>query len=229
MLTRLPDPDGLSLAARYLPAHSADQVGGDWYDGFTTGDGVTVLAIGDTVGHDIEAAADMSQLRTLLRGYAADRSEVPAETVSRLDRAMALLPLPAMASVVLARIEPPDDAGRRRLRWANAGHPPPLLVLPDGEVELLDGRPELIVGVDHTRPRTTRATDLPAGSTVLLYTDGLVERRATGRDLDRGIAGLRELLRDTSHLAPGELLDHVLAPLSSTREDDVAVLAVRTG
>jgi serine phosphatase RsbU (regulator of sigma subunit) len=133
-----------------------------------------------------------------------------------------------MASVVLARIEPADDAGRRRVRWANAGHPPPLLVLPDGTVEVLGGAPDLLVGVDHTRPRTERSAELPAGSTLLLYTDGLVERRVTGRDLDRGITGLRELLRGTAGLDPEQLLDRVLRPLRGTREDDVAVLAINT-
>src|SRR3712207_81845 len=101
MLPQLPEPDGLRLAGRYLPAHGDHRVGGAWFDGFCTADDVTVLAIGDTVGHDIAAAADMSQLRTLLRGYAVDRGEVPSDTMQRLDRAMVRLPVSAIASIVL--------------------------------------------------------------------------------------------------------------------------------
>ena len=90
-----------------------------------------MLAIGDTVGHDIAAAADMSQLRTLLRGYALDRGEVPSDTMQRLDRAMDRLPVAAIASIVLARIEPAAPSGVRRVWLNNAGHPPPPLLVPD--------------------------------------------------------------------------------------------------
>ncbi len=184
MLPQLPEPDGLQLAGRYLPAHGNDRVGGDWFDGFCTADDVTVLAIGDTVGHDIAAAADMSQLRTLLRGYAVDRGEVPSDTMQRLDRAMARLPVSAIASIVLARIDP-------------------------------------------TRPRRDHATVLPAGSTLLLYTDGLIERRSTGQDIDAGIAALAATLGGLQELPVDAILDRVLAPVRYDREDDIAALAIR--
>jgi serine phosphatase RsbU (regulator of sigma subunit) len=227
MLPQLPEPDGLQMAGRYLPAHGDDRVGGDWFDGFCTADDVTVLAIGDTVGHDIAAAADMSQLRTLLRGYAVDRGEVPSDTMQRLDRAMARLPVSAIASIVLARIEPARPDGSRRLRWTNAGHPPPLLLRPDGTVDVLRTAPDMLVGIDPTRPRRDHATDLPAGSTLLLYTDGLIERRSTGQDIDAGIAALAATLGGLQELPVDAILDRVLAPVRYDREDDIAALAIR--
>ena len=139
------------------------------------------------------AAADMSQLRTLLRGYAVDRGEFPSDTVQRLDRAMLRLPVDAIASIVLARIEPASPSGSRRLRWTNAGHPPPLL-LPDGAVQVLRTPPDVLVGIDPTRPRRDHTTHLPVGSTLVLYTDGLIERRCTGQDIDEGTAALGRTL-----------------------------------
>ncbi|WP_083606208.1 SpoIIE family protein phosphatase [Geodermatophilus obscurus] len=227
MLPQLPSPRGLQLAGRYLPAHSNHRVGGDWFDGFCTADDVTVLAIGDTVGHDIAAAADMSQLRTLLRGYAVDRGEVPSDTMQRLDRAMLRLPVDAIASIVLARIEPASPSGSRRLRWTNAGPPPPLLLLPDGAVQVLRTPPDMLVGIDPTRPRRDHATDLPVGSTLVLYTDGLIERRSTGQDIDEGITALGRVLGGLQHLPADAILDRVLDPVRCDREDDIAALAIR--
>jgi serine phosphatase RsbU (regulator of sigma subunit) len=227
MLTRLPLTPGLELAARYVPAHASDQVGGDWYDAFAAADGATVLAIGDTAGHDITAATDMGQLRTLLRGYAADRDEAPSRTMARLDRAMEHLAIDTLATTVLARVEPdPEVPGGRRLRWTSAGHPPPLLLCPDGTVRVLAARPDLVVGVDASRPRTDHVAPLPAGSTLLLYTDGLIERRATGRSIDAGTAALARQLHGLAGLPLEELLDRVVRPLDA-RDDDIAVLAAR--
>ncbi|WP_369140153.1 PP2C family protein-serine/threonine phosphatase [Modestobacter versicolor] len=228
MLTRLPEGDRLAIAARYLPAHARDAVGGDWYDAFVTPDGATVVAVGDISGHDIEAAADMGQLRTLLRGYAVDRDEPPSQTVRRLDRAMAALAVDTLATVVLGRIEP-GPAGTHLLRWTNAGHPPPLLLLPDGRVEVLGGRAELLVGA---RPETVRSdaeVALPAGSTLLLYTDGLIEQRAAGRDIDAGTDRVVAALAGQAQLPLAGLLDRVLAQVVEPRDDDVVVLAVRAG
>jgi serine phosphatase RsbU (regulator of sigma subunit) len=227
MLPQLPDPPGLQLAARYLPANSTDKIGGDWYDGFVTPDGTAVFAIGDVVGHDITAAADMSQLRTLLRGYAVDGSDLPATTMGRLDRALSVLPMSAIASIVLARIGPSGSSGGRRLCWTNAGHPPPLVLAPDGTVEILDTRPDMLVGIDPDRARGDHETILPAGGTLLLYTDGLIERPSTGRDIDTGVQLLSAALADQQHLAPDALLERVLRPVYLDRDDDVAVLAIR--
>ncbi len=229
MLTRLPEPASLDLAARYLPAHHTDHVGGDWYDAFPALEGRTTLAIGDTVGHDIAAAADMSQLRTLLRGFAVDRGECPSSTMRRLDRAVSRLGMQTIASAVLASVEAlPQRPGWHRLRWTNAGHPPPVLLRPDGVAEPLTTRPDLLVGVDDDRPRTDHEALLAPGSTVVLYTDGLIEQRSTGRSIDAGIARLVGDLRRHAALPLETLLDRLVDGDRTSRDDDIAVLGVRT-
>jgi PAS domain S-box-containing protein len=133
LLTELPEPENLQLAARYLTASDDDQVGGDWYDGFVLPDGTTKLIIGDVVGHDISAAAIMGQLRNMLRALAWDRDEPASRVVARLDRAMRDLRLNTLATVSLVSIEHGGHdraSGRHTLRWTNAGHPPPLVVTP---------------------------------------------------------------------------------------------------
>jgi serine phosphatase RsbU (regulator of sigma subunit) len=227
MLTHLPRPATLEVAARYLPAHALDQVGGDWYDAFSAGE-ATVLAMGDTAGHDITAAADMGQLRTLLRGYAVDRDEPPSHTMARLDRALENLHVDTLATIVLARVQPdPSVPGQHTLRWTTAGHPPPLLQLADGSVHVLTARPDLLVGVDAGRARHDHTAVLPAGSTLLLYTDGLIERRADGRSIDAGTERLVGCLRDLAGRPLEELLDALVDQLGDGRDDDIAVLAVR--
>jgi serine phosphatase RsbU (regulator of sigma subunit) len=231
MLTHLPEPaDHLEIRARYLPSHAGDQVGGDWYDGFLTAEGATVLAIGDVTGHDIQAAATMGQLRTLLRAFAYDRGEEPSETLRRLDRAMTGLDVAGLATIVLARIEQDAEAraaGRRLLRWSNAGHPPPVVLHADGTTTLLDRRPDVLVGVDAARRRHDWTVDLAPGDTVVLYTDGLIEHRAWGADIDRGIAELRRTLTEHADLPLDQLLDAVVSHDSDGREDDIALVAVR--
>jgi serine phosphatase RsbU (regulator of sigma subunit) len=146
------------------------------------------------------------------------------------------LALDTMATAVVARLETDDvrAAGDRRLRdgevllrWASAGHPPPVVLTPDGDVQVLDARdPDLLLGVAPDRPRTDRAVVLAPGSTVLLHTDGLVERR--DRDLDAGTEELVAVLRECASLPLQELCDRVLGRLFlPDAEDDVALLAVR--
>ncbi len=228
MLTHLPSVAGLEFSARYAPSHAGDQVGGDWYDAFGTAQGGTVAAIGDVTGHDMQAAATMGQLRTLLRAFAYDRGERPSQTLRRLDRAVAGLDVAGLATVVLARIEQPTGAGgQRSLQWSNAGHPPPIVLHPDGSTTLLDRRPDLLVGVDGERPRRDWTTDLHPGDTLLLHTDGLIEHRHLGADVDRGTAALRETLTAHHALPLDALLDVVLAENQHGHDDDIALLAVR--
>jgi serine phosphatase RsbU (regulator of sigma subunit) len=202
-------------------------VGGDWYDAFSAGE-ATVLAIGDTAGHDITAAADMGQLRTLLRGYAVDRDEPPSHSMARLDRALENLHVDALATIVLARVQPdPAVPGQHALTWTTAGHPPPLLLLADGTVQVLAPRPDLLVGVEPGRPRADHDAVLPPGSTLLLYTDGLIERRADGRSIDAGTDRLIGCLRALAGRPLEELLDALVDQLGDGGDDDIAVLAVR--
>ena len=230
LLTDPPQPEHLQVAVRYVPAAREAQVGGDWYDVFLQPDGSTVLVIGDVVGHDTEAAACMSQLRGILRGIAFDSGEGPAQVLSRLDAAIAGLQLGALATVLVGRLEQTAAdraAGTHRLRWANAGHPPPLVVAPDGTQRLLTTeRAGLLLGVDPGAVRTESETVLESGSTVLLYTDGLVESRA--QLFDDGIALLgRALIHDRDRPVE-QMCDALLRRLiPDGAEDDVALVAVR--
>ena len=228
LLTEPPQPDHLQIAVRYLPAAQEAQVGGDWYDAFMTSDGKTSLVIGDVAGHDQDAAAAMAQVRNVLRGVAHALREPPATILSALDRAMADLAVDSLATSVLAQVEQsPEDAlaGRRVLRWSNAGHPPPLLVHADGTAELLAREPDLLLGLDTGTARVNHTHVLAPGDTVLLYTDGLVERRDAS--IDDGLVWLRESAAGLAGLDLEALCDGLLAHLDADTEDDVALLAIR--
>ena len=218
----------VQIVVRYVPAAEAARVGGDWYDAFPQRDGTPVVVIGDVVGHDTAAAAAMGQLRALLRGIAHFSGAGPAEVLRGLDEAIADMHTGTLATAAMARIES-DGAcdGSRRLRWANAGHPPPILLEPDGRTTLLGGPVgDLMLGVDRTAVRTESVRTLPPDSTVLLYTDGLVERY--GSTLDVGTDRLCELLRALADRPLGELCDALLTEmLQGSRQDDVAIVAVR--
>ncbi|MCW2695408.1 MAG: putative sensor protein [Modestobacter sp.] len=230
LLTAPPEPDSAEIVVRYLPATEAARVGGDWYDAFLQPGGSTMLVIGDVVGHDTAAAAAMGQLRSLLRGIATYSDAGPAEVLRGLDSSMALLQVDTLATAMIARFEQtPDERSRgvTRMRWANAGHLPPLAVTPDGTVTVLaDWRADLLLGVDATVQRTERLVTLDHGATVLLYTDGLIERRDS--DLDTGLGRLREALGDLAARPLPELCDELIARLVDGRpEDDVALVAIR--
>ena len=229
LLTPPPEPDHLHIAVRYQPAGNEGQVGGDWYDSFLQPDGATMLVIGDVVGHGSAAAAAMGQLRGLLRALAYDNDEGPAGTLRRMERAAQGLAVSSLATAVLARVERHPDvpvSGRRVLRWSNAGHVPPVVLGPDGGTTVLATPPDLMLGVDPSAPRRDHSADLDDDHTLLLVTDGLVERR--GLDLDAGMAALREALRDLGRTPLEELCDTLLARLvPGHEEDDVALVAVR--
>jgi PAS domain S-box-containing protein len=240
MLTDPPQPDHLQIVVRYAPAGEAARIGGDWYDAFLQqsrgpGGHDVVVVVGDVVGHDVEAAAAMGQLRGLLRGLAVHSGYAPAAILSGVDDVMESLRMETTATAVVARFErhprPGADAGEEVvLRWAHAGHPPALLLSPDGEVTRLADvdRNDLLLGLDPGTPRTVGAAFLEPGSTLVFYTDGLVERR--DRDVDAGIDALADLLQG---LAPttydlDELSDRLLAGMTGDKpEDDVALLVVR--
>jgi PAS domain S-box-containing protein len=230
LLTEAPEPDHAEIAVRYLPAAEAARVGGDWYDAFLQPGGATMLVIGDVVGHDTEAAAAMGQLRGLLRGIATYSDAGPAEVLRGLDTSMTTLQLRTLATAAVARFEQTEDElerGITRMRWANAGHLPPLVLNADGTVaELATVTGDLLLGVDPTVRRRESEISLDRDATVLLYTDGLVERRDA--DLDEGIGRLRDALEELAHLPLEELLDQLLDRLVHGHpEDDVALVAVR--
>jgi PAS domain S-box-containing protein len=230
MLTAPPQPDDAEIVVRYQPAVQVAQVGGDWYDAFLQPDGATVLVIGDVVGHDIEAAAAMGQLRGMLRGIAHRGDTPPDAVLAELDAAIEALGLHTMATAVVARVEQTPAqraAGTTTLRWSNAGHPLPLLLTPEGEVHRLgEDRGELVLGVDPGARRTSREVEVRRGSTLLLYTDGLVE----GRDLllDEGVDRLAAALAQLADLPLERLCDALVTRLQPEGlQDDVALVAIR--
>ncbi|WP_442929269.1 SpoIIE family protein phosphatase [Modestobacter sp. VKM Ac-2978] len=234
LLTEPPQPDHSEVVVRYLPAVQAARVGGDWYDAFIQPGGTTMVVIGDVAGHDIEAAAAMGQLRSLLRGIAVYSDAGPAEVLSGLDRAMDVLAVGTIATAAIARFEQTDEERERgvtRMRWSSAGHPPPLLLDVEGRVTTLDSRrADLLLGVDSATRRVEHVTELDRDTTVFLYTDGLIEQRGPEGPigLDVGLDRLREALADLAHLPLGSLCDAALERLVHGRpEDDVALVAVR--
>jgi serine phosphatase RsbU (regulator of sigma subunit) len=222
LLTELPAIPGVGLHARYVPAQDGAAVGGDWYDAFAQSDGSVMVAVGDVAGHDIEAAATMGQMRNLVRGNAYGRDEEPGELLSELDHALHGLRVPGAATAVLARVRRAWSGWS--VTFASAGHPPPLLLLPDGKVQAWWVPPEPLLGLPPNQPRSTGRRFVPPGSTLVLYTDGLVENRS--RLLDDGVERISEVLRANVGAAPEELCEHLLAAAPSG-SDDIALLLVR--
>jgi serine phosphatase RsbU (regulator of sigma subunit) len=229
LLTPPPQPEHLEICVRYQPAGTNMHVGGDWYDAFQQRDGATLLVIGDVVGHNVDAAAAMGQIRSIVRGIAYDRQESPALTLGRVDEVLTGLRIGTLATALVARIEQPADQaqdGLRTLRWSSAGHLPPLILHPDGQVEVLDTEPEILLGAESSRPRTDHEVLVAPGRTLVLYTDGLVEH---GRTLiDEGISRLAGLAAELAGLSADELCDQLLQRIVEQRpDDDVAIVAVR--
>ncbi|MFE9775235.1 PP2C family protein-serine/threonine phosphatase [Streptomyces sp. NPDC005931] len=223
LLTDLPAIGGLSLAARYLPATHGLNIGGDWYDAFRQPDGGLITVVGDVTGHGLHAAVMMSQLRTALRAYAVDGGS-PGLLLTRLHNFLHHLQPDLYATAVIARFHPDEPT----LTWAAAGHPPPVLRLPDGRVRILDAKPGAMLGIPLKQRIADHTERLAPGATLALYTDGLVERRAQG--IDPGIGrlaaalgsfGSAELDTDLAGSADG-----ILKPLlsDSERDDDVCLL-----
>ncbi|WP_430781571.1 PP2C family protein-serine/threonine phosphatase [Actinoplanes sp. G11-F43] len=224
MLTDLPDAAPFQIAARYDPAARSEQVGGDWYDAVRLGPERLALVIGDVTGHDMRAAARMGRLRSKLRLLLVDREESPAELLHRLDTAGWMLGDPVTATVVLADLHPDPVGAGYRLRWSTAGHPSPLLITEAGVRELTGRNP--LLGLRREVPRTGHSRPLPPGSTVLFYTDGLIETR--GRAFGDRERDLRETLGAHAGTPLPQLLDLLYTRFAGTdHEDDVAMLAVR--
>ena len=219
----------LETAVRYQPASRHAQVGGDWYDAFPTPDGGTMLVIGDVAGHDAPAAATMAQTRGMLRGVAQSVANSPAAVLSALDRAFATLQVDTLVTVTVATVDlrpaAATNSGPVRLRWSNAGHPPPVLACADGTTRVLERRPARLLGVPPAVDRVDHELDLAPGDTLLFYTDGLVERRTM--PLDEGTRWLVELLGRIGREPLDRLCDGLLRGLGDQVDDDVALLAVR--
>jgi serine phosphatase RsbU (regulator of sigma subunit) len=214
-----PTVPGLQICARYRPA-GRDEVGGDWYDAFLRRPDQLVVVIGDVVGHDITAAAAMGHLSATLRGLALDRCDGPAAILDRLARINTRLTITPFATLIYANLTRTDN--RWTMRWASAGHPPPLLLTPSG-AQLLERLPGAALVTTQTSPRAEAEIALPAGSTLLLYTDGLIERR--GSTLTDNLHVLITRAAAAGHQLIGPLCDDLLA--DAPTDDDIAVLAIR--
>ncbi|QFQ95123.1 SpoIIE family protein phosphatase [Streptomyces phaeolivaceus] len=225
LLPQMPEVPGLLMAARYDSASESSQVGGDWYDVFPLADGSTAVAIGDVVGHNIDAAAGMAQVRNMLRAYAWALAEPPSAIVERLDQAVVNVAEASMATLIFGRVE--RSAEEWTLRWTNAGHPPPLLITHDGRSRFLDEEHDHLLGTGLIRARTDTHTTLPPLSTLVLYTDGLIE--SPRHALDRGMSRLRQhaaaLVHRPLHVFCDLLLERA-RPVDN--DDDVALLVFRT-
>jgi serine phosphatase RsbU (regulator of sigma subunit) len=178
------------------------------------------------VGHDTVAATVMGQLRSVLRGIAVANGGGPAELLRDLDLALATLQMPTNATVLVARLEQgPAAAAGRTLTWSNAGHPPPIMVDDRGRARSL-GEHDILLGVVADAERTEESTRFSPAHTLLMYTDGLVERR--GEDFDTGVERLARAAEAANHLPLERMLDEVLAAmLPGVPEDDVVLLALR--
>ncbi|MGH3930191.1 MAG: SpoIIE family protein phosphatase [Pseudonocardiaceae bacterium] len=218
MLTDPPQVPGLQLAACYRPAGQDAEVGGDWYDAFLLPGGDLAVVIGDVVGHDMAAAATMGQLRSMLRALAVDTGGTPQDVVTRLDRLASGLQVTSFTTLLYGRIR--RTGSGHVLYWANAGHPPPLLMVRDGPSRLLNEAKGLVIGAQPDTDRYGMEVALPPGSTLLLYTDGLTERRGGYPDDD---------VIDRAAVLAGIPLDRLCDELLSGAPtyDDVALLAVR--
>jgi Stage II sporulation protein E (SpoIIE)/GAF domain len=224
MLTDLPDVAHIELVARYLPAQDRAQIGGDWYDAFVLPDGVVALVVGDVAGHDMPAAAQMGQLRNLLRGIAWHTNPSPHVALSALDTTAHGLGVTDLATAIYGRIEE-STPGRWQFRWANAGHPPPLLVTEEGTARYLAEPAGILLAFGDSH-HTDGTVALPPRSTVLLYTDGLVESRH--RDIDHGLDRLQATAVGAAGWPLAQFCDHILSELvGDANEDDVTLLAVR--
>ncbi|MFI7545392.1 PP2C family protein-serine/threonine phosphatase [Actinoplanes sp. NPDC049599] len=217
-------PEHTEVAVRYQPAHEGAHIGGDWYDAFTLPDGRLTVVVGDVTGHDRRAAAAMSEIRSLLRGISYALLKPPALVLTGLQEALQGFAVDVFATVVLAQIERAEH-GTRRLRWSNAGHPPPVLIAPDGTVRLLETRAETLLGTRGRVARTDHTVELTPGTSVIFYTDGLVERRDA--TLDDGLAELTRVLDGCAAMTAEEICDHLLACFAGSTEDDVVLAVVR--
>lgn len=211
---------GLDVWTFYAPNVEHAQVGGDWYDVVHVSDDTVGVVIGDVTGHDVEAAAMMGQLRSIVRAYACELVD-PATVLSRVDRLVAGTRFDRYATLAYAAMKPVEDGWA--VTYTLAGHLPPLLVR-DGVVKPLEDGAGLLVGCS-VPVRTSGSVHARAGDVIVFYTDGLVERR--DRTLRDGVEALSELCARLTARDAASLGEEIVAGLGDSPEDDVAVVVVR--
>lgn len=220
MLPRFEPPAG--FAVRYEPAVPPLEIGGDWYDVLPVGDHQIGIIVGDCVGRGLSAAAVMGQLRSSARALLLTGAE-PAMLLEQLDSAAALIPDAYCTTVFLAIV----DTESGKMRYSSAGHPPGVLVTPQSGPILLTGANSVPLAVQREDPRPQASQDLMPGSTLMLYTDGLVERRDA--PIDAGIQRVSDVIVDTIQMPVDAVADVVLGEMAPTAgyDDDVAIVVYR--
>lgn len=221
LLGVLPQLNGLASAARYLPADYSESVGGDWYEGSVLDDGRLVLVVGDVCGHGLAAAADMALVRGMITALLIDGVSV-ADVFARVSKVLVRRVEDILATAALVVV----DSSRGEVTYATAGHPPPLLVNPTGSVMLLDAANAPMLGISTTR-HVAATVPFPPGARLVMYTDGLVERR--DRSFDTGIAELVNVMSSPHGLDdPGKMIDVLIQALigEDHHPDDIAVLVI---
>jgi PAS domain S-box-containing protein len=218
----LPTVPGLEMAARYLPGGAGTRVGGDWYDTVALPGGRVAVVIGDVAGRGVDAAAMMGQLRSALRAYILEGG-TPAQALERLNRFQLSLAWDSMATACVLLLEPATG----RLTYANAGHPPPLILGPDGVARSLQDTLSVPLGALDVAGYEEGTAELEPGATLVLYTDGLVEQR--DQLIDRGIERLEAALVDGGPTAPEELSERIISGTIGEGgvNDDVTLLLVQ--
>jgi GAF domain-containing protein len=214
----LPQQPGVRLGAYYMPAETRYGIGGDWYDAVPLPDGRIVLIVGDVAGHGLEAAITMGQMRSAARALAPAHG--PAGLLEALDRFICSTikePLATTAVVIV-------DSAQRTLRYCLAGHPPPLLRGPDGAVSVLGEATGALLGLE-TRNRPEEVVTFAPDSSLVLFTDGLVERR--DETIDEGVSRLARALKAAPPPDPASLCDALVeqAAPQDGNEDDIAILS----
>ncbi|QTE31224.1 SpoIIE family protein phosphatase [Pengzhenrongella sicca] len=220
MLPEQAEIDGLDVWTYYAPNSEHAQIGGDWYDVLQISPDVVGVVIGDVVGHDVEAAAAMGQLRSVVRAYTFE-IETPGPVLDRVDQLVAGMRIPRSASLVLATLT--RAAGGWGLEYSRAGHLPALLVRA-GEVSQLAGASGSLIGFGSS-PRATARADLRPGDVLVLYTDGLIERR--DRPLREGLDALVAACGEVTAIDSAGVGEDLLSRLADAPEDDVALVVVR--
>ena len=225
LLTTPPTGAGFAVATRYQPATNDNEVGGDWYDAFLQPDGALVLVIGDVIGHDIHAAAAMGQLRGIVRTLAYTTASSPADILTQADATARGLGVDTLATALVVRLTV-DATGAADMQWSSAGHPPGLLVTESG-VRSLSGDTDRLLGLPSylQRDRHDHAVPLASGDTLVLFTDGLVER--TDQTIDHSIATLARVLGGRVTADLDELCDAILDSRVSNIHDDIALIVAR--
>lgn len=221
LLPRLPDLGPIEAAAVYRSA-TAGPIGGDWYDAIRLPDDTYAVVIGDVGGHSLQAAAAMAETRSMLRALLHERQGLPGVILTQLDRTLQAITDTSFTTVCLAKLRPADEGWS--LRWSTAGHPAPLLLPPGEPARYLTAQPGPPLGVDSGAARPELHERLPGGSTLVFFTDGLVEDRR--HPIDKGLAALAAVATNQAGQPPGHLCRAFTDNFPGDGSDDTAILVL---